>query len=72
MPSGDTKILEFNQKRKSYKMLFVIYAPMESLIKRDGCKNNFKKSPTTKVVEHIPSGYSMSTICAFGGIKNKH
>ena len=27
---------------------------------------------TRKVAEHIPSGYSMSTIWGCGGIKNKH
>ena len=32
MPSEDTKILEFNQHRKSYKTLFIIPAGL------DGCK----------------------------------
>ena len=43
------------------------------MIKRiDGFKNNFGKSSTTKVGEHIPCGYSMSTIWTFDGIVNKH
>ena len=37
----------------------------------DGCKNNDENSSTTKVSEHIPSGFSMSTISSFTNIK-KH
>ena len=37
----------------------------------DGCKNNPEKSSTTKVSEHIPSSFSMSTISSFKGIDNK-
>ena len=41
MPSEDTKILELNQYRKSYKAPFVIYADLECVIEKiDGCKNN--------------------------------
>ena len=40
--------------------------------KIDGCKNNPKNSFTTKVSEHIPSGFSMSTISSFKSIENKH
>ena len=38
----------------------------------DRCKNNFEKSSTTKLGEHIPCGYSMSTIWNFDEIENKH
>ena len=31
-----------------------------------------KKSSTTKVSEHIPSGFSMSSTSASGSIENKH
>ena len=31
----------------------------------DGCKNNLAKSSTTKLGEHIPSGFSVSTILSF-------
>ena len=37
--------------------------------KIDGCKNN---SSTTKLSEHVPSGFSMSTIFSFRSIDNKH
>ena len=40
--------------------------------KIDGCKNNPKNSFTTKVSEHIPSGFSMPTISSFRSIENKH
>ena len=32
----------------------------------------FEKLSTKKVSEHIPCGYSMSTILIFDGTKNKH
>ena len=38
----------------------------------DGCANNPENSSTTKIGEHIPCGYSMSTIWAFNHIENKH
>ena len=45
MPSGDTKILEFNQYHKSDKTPFIIYAGREYLIEKiDGCKNNPESS----------------------------
>ena len=63
MPSVDTKTLEFNQYRKSDKTTFIIYADLKSLIeKTDGCKNNPEKLSTTKVSEHILSGFSMWTL----------
>ena len=56
MASEDTKILEFNQYKKSYKAPFIIYADLECIIEKvDGCKNNPKNSLTTKVSEHVPS-----------------
>ena len=73
MPFDDTKILEFNQYQKSDKAPFIIYADLECIIEKiDGYKNNPKNSSTTKVIEHIPSGLSMSTISSFGSIENKH
>ena len=73
MPSEDTKVLEFNQNRKSDKAPSIIYADLESLIKRtDECKKNFEKSSTTKVGEHIPCRHSMSPTLPFHDIENKH
>ena len=42
MSSEDTKILEFNQYRKSDKVAFIIYVYLESLI---GKINECKKTP---------------------------
>ena len=56
-------------------MLYIIYTDIESLIKKkkiDGSANNSETSSTTKIGEHIPSGYSMSGIWAFDDIENKH
>ena len=69
MPSEKNKILEFNQHMKSDKMPYIIYADIESLIKKvNGCANNPENFLTTKVGEHIPCECSMSTIWAFDHI----
>ena len=73
MPSEYTKILEFNQSQKSDKVPFIIYADRQCLIeKNDGCKNDPENSFTTKVGEHIPSGFLMPTKSSFTSIQNKH
>ena len=72
MPSEDTKISKFNQYQKSYKAPFIIYTDLVCLIENiHGCKNNPGNSSTTKVAEHIPSGFSMSIISSFKSIENK-
>ena len=49
MPSEKNNILEFNQYMKSDKIAYIIYADIESLIRKiDGCANNPEKSSTTK------------------------
>ena len=66
MPSEDTNILEFNlyqKSDKSDKAPFNIYTDLEFIIEKiDGFKNNSENLSTTKVSEHIPSGFSISTI----------
>ena len=43
MPSEKDNILEFNQHMKSDKMSYIIYADIESLIRKiDGCANNLE------------------------------
>ena len=66
MASEKNNIVKFNKYMMSDKMQYIIYADIEPLIKNiDGCANNSENSLTTKISEHIPCGYSMSTICAF-------
>ena len=73
MPSKKDNILKFNQCMKSDKMLFIIYADIESLIKKiDGCANNPEKSSIKKIGEHILYGYLMWIIWAFDHMENKH
>ena len=73
MLSEGTKILEFNQYQKSDITPSTIYAELQSLIKKvDGCKSNSGKSSATKISEHIPYGYSMSTIWTYDCMENKH
>ena len=52
---------------KSDKMLCIIYAEIESLIRKADARKFFK----TKTGEHIPDGY-MSKIWAFDHIEKKH
>ena len=60
MLSEDTKILEFNEYRKSDKAPFDIYADPECVTEKiDRCAINHKNSSATKVTRAIPSGFSM-------------
>ena len=73
MPSEDTKMVEFNQYQKFDKSPFIIYADLEYLIeKNDRCKNNPEISTIARVGEHIPSGFSMTTVLSFKNIEIKH
>ena len=58
MFSHDTKMLEFNQNKKSDKGPFIIYADLECIIEKiDGCKNNSENSYAAIGSEHILSGF---------------
>ena len=73
IPSEYTKILEFNQYQKSDKAPFILYADLECITEKiDGCKNNPENSSTTKVNNHILSGFSMSTISSFRSISHAY
>ena len=73
MPSDRYNILESNQYMDLDKISCTIYADIESLIKKIGqCANNPEKSSTTKIIEHIPCGYSASAIWRFDHIEDKH
>ena len=72
MPSEDTEILELNQYRKYDKVPFIIYSDLNCIIENIDGSNNPENSSTTKVSEHIPSSFSMSTISSFRSIENKH
>ena len=73
MSSDEIEILEFNQYQKSDKTPFIIYENLECLQEKiDRCKNNPKTSSTAKVSNHIPSGFSKSTICSFRSVQNNH
>ena len=48
---------------KADKIAYIIYPDVESLIKKiEGCATNPEKSSTTKLDEHILSGYLMPAI----------
>ena len=54
------------------KVPFVIYADLESLFeKMSTCYNNPKKSSTSKINRHTPSGYLLFKHCSFDTTKNK-
>ena len=54
------------------KVPFIIYVDIECLLeKMSACHNNPKKSETTKMNKHTPSGYSSFTHCSFDATKNK-
>ena len=72
MPDEFNKILKYNHGEKSIKAPAIIYADLECLLeKMHSCQNNPKKSSTTKINIHTPSGYSLFTNCSFDSTKNK-
>ena len=49
------------------------YVDIECLkVKTNGCKVYLESSFTTKIAEHVLSGFSMSTMSSFKSTKNKH
>ena len=72
-PSEKDDILEFKLYIKSERMTCIIYADIESLIRKiNGCANNPENSSTTKIVEHIHCWYSMSATWGFDHIEDKY
>ena len=70
MPKKGNEILKYNHGEQSMKFPFINYADMESSFeKMSTCYNNPKKSSTTKINEHTPSGYSFFTHCLFDATK---
>ena len=65
-----TNRLECNQYETSDKTASSMYADLESFIKKiDEYYSNSQKSFKTKLREHLPSVYSMSTIRTFNAIE---
>ena len=58
---------------KSDNIPYIFYTDIESLIEKiDGCANNPENSSATKIGEHIPCGYSVSTIWRSDRIEDNH
>ena len=58
MPNEDNKISKYNNREKSLKVPFIIYADLECLLeKMHSCQNNLEKSHTQRENKHIPSSY---------------
>ena len=73
MPTEKKKMLEFNQYMKLDKMPYIIYADIESWIRKiDGFAINPEKFSTMKIGENVSCEYSMSNIWGFDRIENKH
>ena len=67
MPSNDNNLINYNKGEKSLKLPFIIYADLECLLEMllSTCYNNPNLSSTTKINQHVPSGYSIFTNCSF-------
>ena len=62
MPSNDNNLINYNKGEKSLKLPFIIYADLECLLEKiSTCYNNPNLLSTTKINQHIPSGYSIFT-----------
>ena len=72
MPNKDNNLIKYNQGDKSLKLPFIISADLECLLKKmSRCYNDPNTSSTTKINQHIPSGYSVYTSCSFDKSNNK-
>ena len=72
MPEKDKKIVKYNHGEKSMTAPFVACADLKCLLeKMSTCHNDPKKSSTTKVNKHPPSGYLLFTCSSFDKIENK-
>ena len=66
MSSNDNNLINYNKGEKSLKLPFIIYADLECLLEKiSTCYNNPDLSSTTKINQHVPSGYSIFTNCSF-------
>ena len=73
MPSPKNNKLQFDQYTKTDKMRYIVYADLESLIKKiEGCANNPEKSSTTRIGKHVPCGHSMWNKWTFDSKGKKH
>ena len=72
MPEEYNKLLKYNEREKSMKSPFIVYADLECLLEKTNTyHNNPEKSSITKINKHTPSGYSLFTHCSFDRTKNK-
>ena len=72
MPSPNNNLINYNKGEKSLKVPFIIYADLECILKKiSTCYNSPDLSSTTKINQHIPSGYSIYTNCSFDKSNNK-
>ena len=64
MPTKNNNIIKYNHGEKSMKLPFIYN--LECLLeKMSTCINNPNESSTTKINNHVPSGYSIFTHCSF-------
>ena len=72
MPSPNNNLINYNKGEKSLKVPFIIYADLECILKKiSTCYNSPDLSSTTKINQHMPSGYSIYTNCSFNKSNNK-
>ena len=72
MPSPNNNIIKYNQGDKSLKLPFIIYADLECLLKKIDICHNPDLLSTTKINQHILSGYSIYTSCSFDKSNKSH
>ena len=66
MPFNDNNLINYNNGEKILKLPFIIDADLECLLEKiSTCYNNPDLSSTTKINQHVPSGYSIFTNCSF-------
>ena len=63
LPENNKKIKEHKFGSKALRMNDIIYVDLECLlVNYDTCSNDPNKSHTINIVQHMPSGYSITTL----------
>ena len=71
MPKEGT-FMQFHDGQNQFKVPFAMYADFEAILKptEENAKSNPEKSYTKEINQHIPSGFCVNSMLAYGKVEN--